>query len=223
MHAVKKFDCARGNQFSTYASWWIKQNIRRAIVDEGKTIRIPQSQLELRKKVWRFADDFAASTNVHPTIDEIAKGIGISTKRVARCIRFDPSGIVLSGDVIDRDWQERERSGGVLILNNEETERAKAMLRRERQLYRDYPLALTCLRVAAEKRNLLERYLGLNGNPPCGNLKAIADDVGLTRERMRQIANEVADAMSLIHEVWWDYKWYLGHDARTEALQCAIG
>lgn len=217
MKAVAKFDTARGLQFSTYANKCIRRSISRALIEEGTAIYVPVYQYDRHRKIRKFTRQRLTETGEMPTPAEIATGTDLSTKKILSCV--DPYHIshALSGDVIADDWQQSPPDR--LVLNYEESQRARAMLRKERRLYRDYPLALNSLDTTPVNRKILQRYLGLNGYPPGLNLKEVGEVIGLTRERVRQIVNEIADQLELIHTAWWDYKWYLGHEARVEALQ----
>lgn len=222
MKAVARFDTGRGLQFSTYASKAIRSSISRALIDEGTTIHVPSFQYERRRKINNFTRQHLAETGEMPTLAQIAEGIDLSAKRIRNCVA-DPHYIAraMSGDVVRDDWQQLPSNK--LVLDHEDLERAKAMLRKERRLYRDYPLALNALRTASANHEVMRRYLGLNGYPTGNDLKQVGQAVGLTRERIRQIVNEVADGLALVHMEWSDYRWYLDHEARVDALQCLIG
>lgn len=217
MKAVAKFDIGRGWQFSTYASKCIRRAISRALIEEGTTIYVPVYQYERHRKVGNFTRQHLTETGEAPTPDEVAVGTNLSIRKIADCINPHHIAHAMSGDVITDDWQQSPSDR--LVLSYEERERAEAMLRKERRLYRDYPLALAMLRTDDYKREILQRYLGLSEYPSGMNLRQVGEALDLTRERARQVANELADQLSLIHMEWSDYEWYLGHDARVQALK----
>ena len=221
MKAIRGFKFGLGWQFSTYASRCIRNTISRALIEEGTAIYVPVHQYERHRKISTFTREHLALTGEMPTVAEIAAGTGLSANKIRSSVNPHHIAHAMSGDVITDDWQQSPLDR--LVLNCEERERAEAMLRKERRLYRDYPLALTALPTDDYKREILRRYLGLNGYPSGMNLRQVGEIIGLTRERARQVVNELADQLSLIHMAWSDYEWYFGHEARVEALRRVIG
>jgi RNA polymerase primary sigma factor len=186
--AAEKFDWRRGNKFSTYATWWIRQAIQRAVSNNGRTIRIPVHALERRRQVERARQQLESELGRRPTRGELAAASGLTPSTVDDVLAMTRTTISLN--------QPLGSDGGVPVELGElvADPRAQNMddeLQRE-QLHLILRRAMAGL--SARERLVLERHFGLAGAPE--TLQQIGADLGLTRERVRQLEAHALSTLS---------------------------
>ena len=187
LRAVEGFDPEMNTRFSTYASYWIKQSIKRALVNSAKTIRIPAYMVELLSK-WRRANArLQDELNRTPTPDEIAKDLGLPAKK----LKIVKKAIQLYNSTPQTDQTEGGWSLGEMIAD-ERTKRPEDELIENDNLSHVYRMLKT---MDPREATILRMRFGLDDSEP-KTLKEIGKTLGLTRERVRQIENEALNKLA---------------------------
>ena len=180
MKAVGKFDSERGFRFATYATWWIRQSIQRAVADKGRTIRIPAHISEKMRKMARTYNELSAELARAPSDEAVAERLGWSVENIRKVKDAMPDATTSLNQPLTSDRGTSELGE---IIEDERSSDTPATVMREMEISE---LGEAIDRLPERYRRVLVRRYGLDNKDPA-TLAELGDELGLSHERVRQL------------------------------------